>query len=246
MPNARRTGKASEVLQMKRKTLSGGFAILLSLFLSLSAFGQTSLPNTFSEGQPALATEVNENFTALRDGLNAVEANDLIGLNPATLDGAVIAWEANQSTWINQTLSTQGVGGNQAFSVRGPYSTIHCIIALAGVYPSRSQSDPFIGQISWFGGSFAPRNWTFCDGQLLAINSNDALYSLLGTNFGGDGRTTFGVPDMRGRAPIHAGQGPGLSNYRLGDEGGSEWHLLNTLQLPFHSHPVIVSPEVVP
>lgn len=231
---------------MNRRTLSVTFVLFLSAGCSLGALSQTNLPHTFSEGQPALATEVNENFSALRDGLNAVEANELIGLNPATLDGSVIAWEDGQSTWINQRLSTQNVGAGQPFSVRGPYKTIHCIIALVGVYPSRSQSEPFLGQITWFGGNFAPRGWSFCDGQLLAINSNDALFSLLGTIYGGDGRTSFGLPDMRGRAPIHAGQGPGLSNYRLGQRGGSETQFLSTFQLPSHSHPVLVSPEPIP
>ena len=78
-------------------------------------------------------------------------------------------------------------------------------------------SDPFIAQIMMFGGNFAPRGWALCDGQLLAISSNSALFSILGTTYGGDGRTTFGLPDLRGRAPIHPGNGPGLSNRSLGE-----------------------------
>ena len=76
--------------------------------------------------------------------------------------------------------------------------------------------EPFLGEIKMFAGNFAPRGFAFCDGQLLAISSNTALFSLLGTTYGGDGRTTFALPDLRGRAPIHAGQGPGLTNRRLG------------------------------
>jgi microcystin-dependent protein len=83
-------------------------------------------------------------------------------------------------------------------------------------------SDPFIGEIKMFAGDFAPRGWAFCDGQLLAISQNDALFSLLGTIYGGDGRTTFGLPDLRGRVPIHEGNGPGLSTHPLGSRGGSE------------------------
>ena len=83
-------------------------------------------------------------------------------------------------------------------------------------------SDPFIGEIRMFGGNFAPRGWAFCEGQLLSVNQNDALFSLLGTIYGGDGRTTFGLPDMRGRVPVHMGQGPGLSDRRLGSKGGEE------------------------
>jgi len=82
--------------------------------------------------------------------------------------------------------------------------------------------EPFIGQIQPFGFNFAPRGWAKCDGQLIAISSNNALFSLLGTTYGGDGRTTFALPDLRGRVSIHHGSGPGLSSYRLGQKGGTE------------------------
>ena len=80
--------------------------------------------------------------------------------------------------------------------------------------------EPMIGQITMFAGNFAPRGWALCNGQLLAISQNQALFSILGTTYGGDGRTTFGLPDLRGRVPMHAGQGPGLPNVRLGQKGG--------------------------
>ncbi len=97
-------------------------------------------------------------------------------------------------------------------------------------------SEPFVGEIRMFAGSFAPRGWAFCDGQLQAISQNDALFSLLGTIYGGDGRTTFGLPDLRGRIPIHAGTGPGLSPRRLGAKGGVEKVTLTVNQLPSHKH----------
>ncbi|MBD8890936.1 phage tail protein [Roseibium litorale] len=97
-------------------------------------------------------------------------------------------------------------------------------------------SEPFVGEIRMFAGNFAPRGWAFCDGQLLAVSQNDALFSLLGTVYGGDGRTTFGLPDMRGRIPIHQGTGPGLSPRRLGSKSGSETVTLTVNQLPSHSH----------
>lgn len=97
-------------------------------------------------------------------------------------------------------------------------------------------AEPFIGQITLFAGNFAPRGWAFCDGQLLAISSNSALFSILGTTYGGDGRTTFALPDLRGRAPIHAGRGPGLSDRRLGQAGGSETVTLTAAQMPSHTH----------
>jgi microcystin-dependent protein len=97
-------------------------------------------------------------------------------------------------------------------------------------------SDPFIGEIVMFGGNFAPRGWAFCSGQLLSISSNTALFSILGTTYGGDGRTTFALPDLRGRASVHPGNGPGLSPRRLGERFGTETVTLNDSQLPAHSH----------
>ena len=96
--------------------------------------------------------------------------------------------------------------------------------------------EPFIGEIIMFGGNFAPRSWAFCNGQLLAISQNTALFSILGTTYGGDGRTTFALPDLRGRSAIHAGRGPGLSTVKLGQRGGTESVTLNLLNLPSHNH----------
>lgn len=96
--------------------------------------------------------------------------------------------------------------------------------------------EPFIAQIVFFGGNFAPRGWAFCEGQLLAISQNTALFSLLGTTYGGDGRTTFGLPDLRGRSIISPGNGPGLSSISWGQKGGAETHTLNIVQLPSHNH----------
>ena len=96
----------------------------------------------------------------------------------------------------------------------------------------------FIGEIRMFGGNFAPRTWALCDGQLLPISQNPALFSILGTTYGGDGRTTFGLPDLRGRVPMHPGNGPGLSSRRLGEKGGSETNTLTVAQMPSHNHTV--------
>ena len=97
-------------------------------------------------------------------------------------------------------------------------------------------SEPFVGEIRMFAGNFAPRGWAYCDGQLLATSQNEALFSLLGTIYGGDGRTTFGLPDLRGRIPLHQGTGPGLSARRLGSKGGGEKVTLTTDQLASHTH----------
>jgi len=142
---------------------------------------------------------------------------------------------------------TEATGGGQAHTNIDPYLGLHAIIALQGVYPSRDAtssrgSEPFLGEICWIGFNFAPRGWALCDGQLLSISQNDALFSLLGTTYGGDGRTTFGLPDLRGRSPIHVGQGPGLSNYQWGQKGGVETVTLTINQMPSHTH-AITSPE---
>src|ERR1700736_4946531 len=96
--------------------------------------------------------------------------------------------------------------------------------------------NPYIGQISMFGGSFAPVNYAFCNGQLLDIANNNALFSLLGTTYGGDGVTTFGLPDLRCRLPVHQGTGQGLSPYVLGQAAGNENVTLLTSQMPSHNH----------
>jgi len=99
-------------------------------------------------------------------------------------------------------------------------------------------SQPFLAEITAFGGNFAPRGWAFCDGQLLAISQNNALFSLLGTIYGGDGRTTFGLPDLRGRTPIGAGSGPGLSTVREGEKAGSAQYTIVAQNLPAHTHTI--------
>src|SRR5437868_2724707 len=98
---------------------------------------------------------------------------------------------------------------------------------------------PYLGNVILFGGNFAPVGWAFCDGSLISISQNDALYSLLGTTYGGDGVNTFGLPDLRGRIPVHQGQGSGLSNYVMGQQGGTEAVSLTSAMLPLHSHPVL-------
>lgn len=97
-------------------------------------------------------------------------------------------------------------------------------------------SNPFVAEIRMFGFNFAPRGWALCNGQILPIAQNTALFSLLGTTYGGNGQTTFGLPNLQGRAPLHPGQGPGLSAYSLGQVGGTETVTLTQNQLPSHTH----------
>jgi len=106
---------------------------------------------------------------------------------------------------------------------------------------SLAAAEPFVGEIMMFGGNFCPRGWANLDGQLLPVNQNQALFSLLGTTYGGDGRTTFGLPDLRGRVPLHMGQGPGLTNKNLGTKGGAEKHALKISEMPKHQHGLYAS-----
>ena len=97
-------------------------------------------------------------------------------------------------------------------------------------------ASPFLGQIGMFGFTFAPRGWAFCNGQILGIAQNSALFALVGTTYGGNGQTTFALPDLQSRVPVHFGQGPGLSPYVLGQQGGAENVTLLTTQIPAHTH----------
>jgi microcystin-dependent protein len=120
-------------------------------------------------------------------------------------------------------------------------SLVLCVILLSAL--GAQASEPFIGEIRYFGYTFCPRGWANADGQLMAISSNSALFSLLGTTYGGDGRTTFGLPDLRGRSPLHVGNGPGLTPRSLGEKSGEETVTLTTTQIPSHSHTLMASTD---
>ena len=105
-------------------------------------------------------------------------------------------------------------------------------------------AEPYVGEIRMFGGNFPPLGWAMCDGQLLSISENDTLFNLIGTTYGGDGQETFNLPNLQGRIPLHAGQGPGVSqNYQLGEMAGNETVTLTTQTIPFHNHALIASTD---
>ena len=104
-------------------------------------------------------------------------------------------------------------------------------------------ADPFVAEIRIFPFNFAPRGWAFCDGQLLPLSQNTALFSLLGTTYGGDGKTNFALPDLQSRAAMHPGQGPGLSLHDLGETGGSETVTLLESEIPAHGHAMMASTQ---
>lgn len=138
------------------------------------------------------------------------------GLNPGTAAGDLVTWDGNN--WVARQPATQSFNLDNM----QPYNTVMFCIALEGIYPARNSAEPYIAEIMMFGGNFAPRGWAACDGQLLSIAQNTALFSLLGTTYGGNGQTTFALPDLRGRVPIHVGTGPGLSPKVQGQTGGVE------------------------
>jgi microcystin-dependent protein len=123
----------------------------------------------------------------------------------------------------------------QRMSVTLAAGAVAAGLVMAAPAPAVAQ-EPFIGEIRMVGFNFCPRGWAPAAGQLMPINQNQALFALLGTTYGGDGRTTFALPDLRGRVPVADGQGPGLSNVRLGEKGGREAAQLSANELPAHSH----------
>ena len=135
---------------------------------------------------------------------------------------------------------------NSVSKLKAGVTALGLAAAFVTMNPARGAAgdNPYIGETMLVGFNFCPRNWAEANGAILPIANYQALFSLLGTTYGGDGRTTFGLPDLRGRVPIHAGTGPGLSPRRLGSKGGSENETLTVNQLPSHRHEVLASNDV--
>jgi microcystin-dependent protein len=160
-------------------------------------------------------------------GPPGADGADGAGLTNGTIPGQLLLWQSN--SWVAALPSPQQI----IIDNMQPYAAINYVIATEGIFPSRNGSEPFLGEIYMFAGNFAPRGYALCDGQLLSIAQNTALFSLLGTTYGGNGQTTFALPDLRGRTPMHPGTGPGLSPRFLGEVGGAETRTITT-----HTHTV--------
>jgi microcystin-dependent protein len=147
----------------------------------------------------------------------AVSATNQVSLNAGTNVGDLITWDG--TNWVNMQPAEQ----HWSFQLNNlqPYLTLNYCIAMNGIFPSRNDATPFVSQIQIFPFNFAPVGWAVCDGQILSISQNTALFSLLGTTFGGNGTTNFALPNLQGAVPIQMGQGPGLSNFIEGETGGS-------------------------
>ena len=148
----------------------------------------------------------------------AISATNQLSINAGTAVGDLLTWDGNN--WVNMQPAVQ----HFTFTVdnRQPYLVLNYCIAMQGIFPARSDALPYLSQIQLFPFNFAPKGWALCDGQLLAISQNTALFSLLGTNYGGNGTSNFALPNLQGRVSMGYGQGPGLSSYFQGQTGGSE------------------------
>jgi microcystin-dependent protein len=147
----------------------------------------------------------------------SVSAPNQVAINPGTNKGDLITWDG--TNWVNMQPAIQ----HFSFQVNNlqPYLVANYCIALNGIFPSRSDAQPFLSQIQIFPFNFAPIGWAECDGQLLAISQYTALFALVGTNFGGNGTSNFALPNLQGAVLIGMGQGPGLTNFIEGETGGS-------------------------
>jgi microcystin-dependent protein len=167
------------------------------------------------------------------NGTSAVQT-----IAPTTENGNINILVANGTNWISKTLALASIGTGTPISILPPYLTINYSICLFGVYPSRNGSESYVGEICIYAFNFPPRNWALCDGSIQSISQNQALFSLLGTTYGGDGQSTFALPDLRGRSPIGQGQGTNLSTRVMGQSGGSETTTLLQANIPAHTHTV--------
>jgi len=173
---------------------------------------RTDNPHSVTAAQVGAKTYTGNSPVSVDNTLNT------IGLNAATNPGDLMTWDGTH--WVARPPTAISISFPQDSNMQ-PYTTVNFQIALEGIFPTRDAMDPFIGEIMMVGWNFPTSGWALCNGQLLPIVQYPALYSLLGTTYGGDGTTTFGLPDLRGRVPIHFGQGP-VQNRTLGQKGGSE------------------------
>jgi microcystin-dependent protein len=151
-------------------------------------------------------------------------------------EGSLLYYSAGN--WVSKKLTQASVGNNIPINNMQPYLVVNYCIALQGIFPSRNGNDPFVGEISMYAFNFDPFGWAKCDGQTMAIAQNTPLFSLIGTYYGGNGQTTFMLPDLRGRVPIHQGQGPGFTYRSIGDKGGTETTPILIQNLPSHTHTI--------
>lgn len=183
----------------------------------------------------------NYTITGVSQLLSVPYALNAKSLGTTGTNGQILSYKNNN--WVASDISTNTspTGGNQSFSIVQPSLALNYQIALQGIYPSRNGMDPYVGEIMLTPYNFSVEGFALCNGQLLSIQQYMVLYSLIGTTYGGNGSTTFALPDLRGRVPVHFGQGPGLSNYNIGQVFGTEKTTLTTTQMPAHIHTITIT-----
>lgn len=205
-------------------------------------FRAPSVSNNGNYLLPAVVGSVGQSLT-----ISSTNGIDSASLHWATPSGGIpvpAGSETNDllsfdgTNWVAKALVINNTGSGSSISNMQPYLVLNYCIALEGIFPSQSADYPYLGEIMIYPYTFAPADWAFCHGQLLSIAQNSALFALIGTIYGGDGQSTFGLPDLRGRTPIGAGTGSGLSTRTLGQMGGAETFTISVGNLPSHSHTI--------
>ncbi len=215
---------------------ASGDAQLLNKPTTVAGFGITNAMTTAHAANAVTAGNIADWNTAFGWGDHG--AQGYLENTSVTEAGDVMYYDG--AVWVSKKLSvSNSPGASMPVNNLQPYLTVNYCIALEGIYPSRNGVEPFVGAIEINAFNFAPRGFATCDGQIMSIAQNTALFSLLGTTYGGNGQTTFALPDLRGRAAIHQGQGPGLSSYVMGQMSGSETFTLLQSNIPPHTHSIV-------
>jgi microcystin-dependent protein len=214
---------------------NSGDAEILNKPTTVNGYGITDAMTTAHDANAVTAANIADWSTAF--GWGDHETAGYLKNTSETAAGDLMFYDG--AVWVSKRLLVSNTGGNQSFNNMQPFLTVNYCIALVGIFPSRNGVEPFIGAIEINAFNFAPRGFATCDGQLISIAQNTALFSLLGTTYGGNGQTTFALPDLRGRVAIHQGGGFGLSNRSMGETGGSESVILTVGNLPAHTHAVV-------
>jgi microcystin-dependent protein len=209
-------------------------------------YGQTSGATWNMGHKPGVSThtldlsEIPPHSHALRYSKEPGNASQSAGNRLSGNSTGIPSWSPEISGNITRDISM--TGGSQPHNNMQPYLTLNFAIAMQGIFPSRNKdvpekgSEPFVGEVAIMAFNFAPTGYALCQGQTVLISQNTALFALLGTNYGGDGKTNFLLPDLMGRVALHRGQGTGLSNYSIGEKGGEEYVTLTLNELPAHNH----------
>jgi microcystin-dependent protein len=214
---------------------SGAFSDLSGKPTTLAGYGITNAMSTSHPANGISSANITDWNTAAGWGNHATQG--YIKNTSPTVAGNLMTYDG--TNWVSKKLVIGSAGNNQPVANMQPYLTLNYCIAIYGIFPSRNSAEPFVGEIELYAFNFEPQNFAYCNGQILSIAQNTALFALIGTYYGGNGQTTFALPDLRGRVAIQQGQGPGLSNYSIGQTGGSETITLNIGNIPTHTHTVI-------